>query len=249
MTTTVKDEKSSEPTVVTVEMLRELEAEVAYLKAELWDYLVGFDGLSEIRFKDKDSKEAMEKPTIEELIGRRDWIIQLLEPDCPEIVEGLQSARSEIAAIDALLTPAVKSSPVKPGFLQAPYECAGQLWLFLRSGEFRGNLRNLANATAGLPERGWSRSLDLCGSDSPDERVPMHPRAYRNFLERNSPQRLAQLESAKSVAEVKPILAKSRSKHPVFLAMKNSPERVFQWLADRENLGCEATASRDTNLI
>jgi hypothetical protein len=217
MTTTVKDEKSSEPTVVTVEMLRVLEAEVAYLKeADSWDYPVGFDGLSEIRFKDKDSKEAMEKPILEELIGRRDWIIQLLEPDCPEIVEGLQSARSEIAAIDALLTPAVKSSPVKPGFLQAPYECAGQLWLFLRSGEFRGNLRNLANAAAGLPERGWKRSQDLCGSNSPDERVPMHPRAYRNFLERNSPQRLVQLESAESAAEVKKILAKSRSTHPVF---------------------------------
>jgi hypothetical protein len=234
-----KDEKSSEPTVVTAQMHTELKEELARLKAESSDYTVGFVGLSEIRFKDEKPRKPMVTLSFEELIGRRDWLIQKWEPDCPEILASILSARNPIAATDALLTRVVRDSPVKPGFLQAPHKCASQLWLFLLSGRFKDSLRNLANATAGLPEMGWKRSFDLCGSDSPDDRLPVDPRAYRNFLKRNSSDRLIQLESARSVVEVEKILAKSRSKHPVFLAMKALLRGCFNgW--QTENLEDEA---------
>ena len=191
-----------------------------------------FDGLSEIQIPDKAKKGRRSKVTLHSLTVRRREIIRILEPDCPEIIERLQSALSATEAADAVLTPAVKKEPFKPSFLQDPHLCADAIWKFVSSPRFHGNLRNLANAMAGVPEMSWKRSFDLCTANPPKLPIPIHYRAYRDFLHRNFPERLRELESAHTPDEVAKILRKSRSKDPTYLALREEPAKVLGWLQE-----------------
>lgn len=131
-----------------------------------------------------------------------------------------------------MLTPAVKASFLKPGFPQDPHLCADAIWKFVTSGRFHGNLRNLANAMAGVPEMSWRRSFDLCTANPPKPPIPIHFRAYRDFLDRNFPERLCELESAQTPDDVAKILRKSRSKDPTYLALRAEPAKVLGWLRE-----------------
>ena len=109
--------------------------------------------------------------------------------------------------------------------------CASDLiWNFVTSGRFHDNLRNFANAMAGVPEMSWKRSFDLCTANPPNPPISMHPRAYRDFLHRNFPERLRELESARTPDQVAKILAKSRSKDPTYLTLRAEPAKVLEWL-------------------
>jgi hypothetical protein len=60
----------------------------------------------------------------------------------------------------------------------------------------------------------------------------MHYRAYRDFLFRNFPEQLRELESAHTPHQVAKILAKSRSKDPNYLALRAEPDKVLGWLQE-----------------
>jgi hypothetical protein len=191
-----------------------------------------FDRFSEISVPDQAKRRRRSKLTLHELTVRRREIIRILEPDCPEIIERLQDARNATEAADAVLTPAVKASFLRPGFLQDPHLCAEAIWKFVTSPRFHNNLRNLANAMAGVPEMSWKRSFDLCTANPPNPPIPMHRRAYRDFLHRNFPERLSELKSAHTPDDVAKILRKSRSKDPTYLALRAEPAKVLGWLQE-----------------
>ena len=44
-----------------------------------------------------------------------------LEPECREIIERLLNARNATEAADAIVTPAIEQSFLRPGFLQNPH--------------------------------------------------------------------------------------------------------------------------------
>ena len=188
--------------------------------------------LDAIYAPDKAKKGRRSKLTLHELTARRDWFIRLLEPECPEMIERLRNARNATEAADAVLTPTVKASFPKPDFLEDPHRCADAIWKFVRSPRFHYNLRNFANAMAGVPEMSWKRSFDLCTANPPNPAIPIHYRAYRDFLDRNFPERLRELESAHTPDEVAKILAKSRSKDPTYLALRAEPAKVLGWLQE-----------------
>ena len=230
-----KHEETKKPSAFrqfVLQKLKEVESRLNALENRDADSEVeSLGGLSQIEWPANGGRGRKSKLPPKELTARRDWIIRLFEPRCPEIVEGLQGARNKTQAANAVLL-ALEGSPIKPGFLQNPQECAGQLWSFLHSGRFHGNLRNVANAMAGVPEMSWKRSFDLCVANPPNPAIPMHYRAYRDFLSRNFPERLRELDSAHTPEEVATILAKSRSKDPTFLAIKAEPDRVLEWIRD-----------------
>jgi hypothetical protein len=216
--------------------LRNLESRVAILErrdtkmdSEVEEDVVSLDGLSEPQWHAKSTRGRKSNLPLEELTSRRNWMITLWEERCPAIIEGLRDARNGTEAANAVQLP--ESAPIKPGFLQDPQKGADQLWGFLASGRFHGNLRNLANAMAGVPEMSWKRSFDLCTANPPNPAIRMHPLAYRDFLQRNFPERLRELESARTPDDVKRVLARSRSKDPTYLAIRREPERVLDWLA------------------
>jgi hypothetical protein len=230
-----EDSKLSAFKLVVLQKLAEIESRLAVLEKGDADEdesdVSALDGLSMIPALESGKRRRKSKLPLKELTSRRNRIIQLLEPRCPEIIERLRDARNETEAANAVQL-AVADSPIKPGFLQYPQQCAGQLWSFIKSGRFHGNLRNLANAMAGVPEMSWKRSFDVCIANPPNPPIPMHYRAYRDFLSRNFPERLRELDSAQTPEEVTKILAKSRSKDPHYLALRAEPERVLDWLRD-----------------
>jgi hypothetical protein len=170
------------------------------------------------------------KLPLDQLLERRKQLIEIVEQYCPEIIEALQKASNASEAAEGLLISVSAWTGSRPPILQETEKHAEQLWSFLKSGRFHDNLRNLANAMAGVPEMSWKRSFDLCTKNSPRPPIPLHHRVYRNFLYRNFPERLHELESAQTTEQVSKILAKSRSKDPDYLKLKTSPEWVLRWL-------------------
>src|SRR5580704_2376462 len=81
----------------------------------------------------------------------------------------------------------------------------------LRAGSYP---RGLCPRMAGVPEMSWKRSFDLCTANPPDPSIAMHYRAYRDFLQRNFPERLRELESAHTPDDVTKILRKVTEQRP-----------------------------------
>ena len=123
-----------------------------------------------------------------------------------------------------------------PGVFQPPfYDDAPENFYeplrgFLESGRFYGNPRNLAAAMAGLPELSWKRSFEICTAH-PHKSGHMLP-AYWDHMRRKFPDRLRELEAAKSPADVKIVLARLRTTDPVYVHLKENPERVKEWLEE-----------------
>jgi hypothetical protein len=170
------------------------------------------------------------KLALDQLLERRRCLIEILDQFTPEIIGALQSARNANEAAEALLNSVSAWGGPRPPMLLNTRTYAEQLWSFLKSDRFHGNLRNLANAMAGVPEMSWKRSFDLCVKNPPKPRIPVHPRAIRDFLDRNFPERLSELEAAQDTKTVRKILAKSRSKDPDYINLKNNPVWVLRWL-------------------
>jgi hypothetical protein len=172
------------------------------------------------------------KLALDQLLERRRCLVEILDQFTPEIIATLQSAGDANEAAEALLNSVSAWGGPRPPILLNTRIYAEQLWSFLNSDRFNGNLRNLASATAGVPEMSWKRSFDLCVKNPPKPPIPVHPRAIRDFLHRNFPQRLIELEAAKDLPTVRTILAKSRSKDQTYLRLRAAPEWVLEWIKD-----------------
>jgi hypothetical protein len=172
------------------------------------------------------------KLALDQLLERRRCLIEILDQFTPEIIGALQSAGGPNEAAEALENSVSAWGGPRPPMLLNTRTYAEQLWSFLKSDRFHGNLRNLANAMAGVPEMSWKRSFDLCVKNPPKPPIPVHPRAIRDFLNRNFPERLRELEAVKDTRAVRKILARSRSKDPDYLKLKTNPGWVLRWISD-----------------
>ena len=175
------------------------------------------------------------KPKLEtdELLGRWKRLTTWLEQNWPRLLVPMRDAEcsgSASEAIAAIL--AVKEHGIsgiqQPRFYQTPEEFEEALGAFFKSKRYRGNPRNLAAAMAGLPELSWKRSFDICTA---------HPyktghalQAYWDYMHRNFPDRLRELEEAETELNVKIVLARSRTADPLYLHLRDHPGKVKEWL-------------------
>lgn len=166
-----------------------------------------------------------------EVLGRRDALIYWLEDSWPELSLAFQRARTT----EELYLPLKKAKDLgsyafQPPFYGDPKKYLDQLKAFLDSGRYFGNPRNVAGAMAGMPEMSWKRSFDLCCTYKSD--VGLRPRAIRDYLRRNFPQRLRELLKAETAMEAEHILRRSRTKDPLYRGLIQQSKHLLQWLRD-----------------
>lgn len=211
------------------EMLFELVDRVERLEREVFP--CGPDDFSSPPSKPRRGR----KPKLEtkEVLARRERLNLWLEQNWPRLLVPLRRAQRSkdfSYAISALI--AAKKEGIsgihQPPFYDTPEKYERALGEFLRSGRFHGNPTNLAGAMAGLPELSWKRSFDLCTSH------PHHSghmlQVYWDHMRRKFPERLRELEEARTTLDVKIVLARSRSDDPVYLHLKENPDKVKLWL-------------------
>jgi hypothetical protein len=218
-----------------VEMLSELRTRVNRLESELLPY---GPKISEPPQRPRKGR----KPSLEteRLFERRKNLTTWLEQNWPRLsvaVRKSERSGNSSVAIAALVYAKNQGTPgvFQPPFYDMPEQFEAALGAFLKSGRYHENPRNLAAAMAGLPELSWKRSFDIC---------TMHPyktgyaiEAYWDYMRRNFPDRLRELEEAKKPLDVKIILARSRTQDPVYLHLKENPERVKEWLEEGKPKG------------
>ena len=81
---------------------------------------------------------------------------------------------------------------------------------------------------AGLPELSWKRSFDICSARPCKKAHKIE--TYRDHMRRNFPDRLRELEDARTELGVKIVLARSRTEDPVYLHLRDNPTEVKKWL-------------------
>ena len=115
-------------------------------------------------------------------------------------------------------------SPCQSPFYESPEKHEEALGAFLKSGRYHGNPRTLAAAMAWLPELSWKRSFDICTKHpyKTDHKFP----AYWDYMMCNFPDRLRELEEARTELDMRIVLARSRTENPVYLHLKENPNKV-----------------------
>ncbi|HEX4030049.1 MAG TPA: hypothetical protein VHX20_06765 [Terracidiphilus sp.] len=175
------------------------------------------------------------KPKLEteELLRRRMNLAAWLEQNWPHFIIPFNKSDKSgdpSEALDAIV--AVKQHAMhairQPHFYESPKAYEKELRAFFQSGRFHGNPRNLSAAMAGLPELSWKRSFDRCASHP--YKTGYMTQVYRDHMRRKFTDRLRELEQAKTVAEIRTILKRSRTNDAVYLALKAQPENVKEWL-------------------
>jgi hypothetical protein len=209
--------------------LVELRARIERLESEVFIY--GVPALPSSTTKGRMGR----KPKLEtsELLNRRKHLTTWLEQNWPYLLQPLRTAKSKgdaSIAISALIFAKTHgvSGVFQPPFYNDPERFHSALTAFLKSGRYYGNPRNLSAAMAGLPELKWKTSFDKCIAH-PDNTGHMIE-AYWDYMKRHFPQRLGELEKARTEQEVKTILSRSRTQDPLYTLLKDNPGKVKEWL-------------------
>jgi hypothetical protein len=168
-----------------------------------------------------------------EVLRRRASLTTWLEQNWPRLAVALRSAeqsKNPSRAIAAFIAAKRDGVPgvSQPPFYDMPEDFVEALGKFLESGRFHGNPRTMAAAMAGLPEMGWKRSFDICSAQPYKTGYALQ--AYRDYMKRNFPDRLRELDKAGTEEEIKTVLTRSRSQDPVYLHLKENPGKVKEWL-------------------
>jgi len=207
-----------------------LELRIARLEAAVFPF--GLEKL--IPTQPKRRKGRKPKLAADVLLKRRVSLTTWLEQNWPRLLVAMRKAESSGNTSDAMAALIdAKNHGIQgvfqPPFYHSPEQFETALGAFLKSGRYRGNPRNLAAAMAGLPEVSWKRSFDIC---------IQHPyktgfaiQAYWDYMERKFPDRLRELEEAKTPLEVKIVLARSRTNDLVYRHLKENPGQVKERLA------------------
>jgi len=171
------------------------------------------------------------KPKLETdaLLERRKNLTAWLEQNWPRLLVAMREAESSgnyAGAIVALVAAKNHGIPGvgQPPFYDSPERFATALEAFFKSGRYHGNPRNLAAAMAGLPELSWKRSFDIC-TEHP-HKTGHALEALWDYMSRNFPDRLRELEGAVTELDVKIVLARSRTNDPVYRHFKENPGTV-----------------------
>ena len=190
-----------------IEMLSELRSRVEQLEVEVYgDRKSKPPSPSSVPNVRSGRKPKLE---VETLLKRRISLTAWLEQNWPRLSVPLRKAEASgnaseaVAAIIAARKFGI-TGVFQPPFYDAPEDFYEALRSFLNSGRFRGNPRNLAAAMAGLPELSWKRLFDICTAH-PHKSGHML-QAYWDHMRRKFPDRLRELEAAKSASEVEIIL-------------------------------------------
>jgi hypothetical protein len=211
--------------------LRDLAARVEKL-----EQIVALEGLRDSSpLMNQDRKRGKGRPPgilQDELHKRTRTLVLWFETYWPEISEGLRAAHNEHdVALAFEGTKRHASYVFAPPFYEKPSFFSGQCHEFItgKPNRYRGNPRNLAAGMAGLPEISPKRSFDRC-SKFAAACLPLGERVYRDYLQRNFPDRLARLLAAKESNEAAKILRGSRSKDPLIEHLLQNAGKVQFWL-------------------
>jgi len=208
-----------------VKMLAEIDERTQQLEAEVFGGGASVPGPPPLK-RGKGRRPLLEKDV---LLQRRDHLTNWMERNWPYLSVALRKARNSHEAIAAIIKRATgKYIGLQSPFYRDPEKHEEALWQFLKSGRFHGNSRNLAGAMAGLPELSCKRAFDIC-SVHPCK-VPVAIEAYWDYMRRHFPDRLRELQNAKTEEQVKAVLKKSQTHDPVYLCLKENPEKVLEWL-------------------
>jgi len=181
--------------------------------------------------KPRRGRKARLNPEV--VLLRRVRLTAWLETNWPQLSVPLRRAQKSgktSEAIEALIGAPKDSfrSPHHSQFYDTPERFEKELAAFFKSGRYFENPRNLAAAMAGLPELSWKRSFDICSMHpyKTDHKIP----AYRDHLRRNFPDRLRELDDAKTELDVRIVLARSRTDDPLLIHLRENPGSVKEWL-------------------
>ncbi len=164
---------------------------------------------------------------IASLLGRRDSLIQTLEPFWPElrpVFERTASVKDLVLGMRPIFRPQRHGSLVQ--WIDHLKSHAKELRSFLHSCEYTGDPRQIANAMAGLPEYTWTTSLKLCRR-SPSDLV-IHKRALRDYLQRKYSRTFLRLLRARTVEEVERAMKSRRTNDPEFRWLVEDPAAVVE---------------------
>jgi hypothetical protein len=207
------------------EMIAELRHRIERLEAEVLDDVGSVLPEPAVRRR-KGRRPAIE---ISALLERRNRLATWLEQNWPQLSIALRKAKDSRESIQAMQTAKEHiAGAFQPPFYHHPETFEAQLWSFLESGRFRGNPRNLAGAMAGLPELSWKRSFDICSAHPLKGGQPVQ--ASWDYMRRNFPDRLRELNEVQTPEQVRVVLARSRTNDPVYLHLKEHPNRALEWL-------------------
>jgi hypothetical protein len=162
------------------------------------------------------------QPSDDELLVRRYKLIWFLEQHWPELLKVLTKRNNE-ASIRARLE-SFTDSRFGPHVHHARYLIDRLPFLvdFIRSRDYTGDPRQIANALAGVPENAWPTSLKKCRAVPPQEAIGV--RALRDYLRRNFPSVHAKLLNAQTVEAVMEAMATTPTTDREFLWMRHNPE-------------------------
>ncbi len=126
----------------------------------------------------------------ENFARRRDEMVVFIEIRWPWLVDAFNQRKS----IESIFHALAESSPGGQDTWQYRklIDHLDQLWDFLHSGRYTGEPRQIAYASAGLPELRWRSSLDW-GNKNPSP-LPIHPPAFVDHIRRHNPLCLEVLE-------------------------------------------------------
>ena len=165
------------------------------------------------------------QPPDDELLVRRCKLVWFLEQHWPELLKVLRKRSSEesIRATLELFT----DSQFGPHVHHARYLIGRLPFLvgFIRSYDYTGDPRQIANALAGVPENAWPTSLKKCRAVPSQEAIGV--RALRDYLRRNFPTVHAKLLNARTLKAVTEAMATTRTTDREFLWMRDNPEFTF----------------------
>jgi hypothetical protein len=189
----------------------------ALLGAELGVAVESDKGWSE-QAKARTKRGPTEAIPLEHLLIRRDTLVQFLEFHWPLLGRLFAQPQNGTAILLALRkcvnSPNSSLVPTARDLLKR----STALFRFLRSSEYKGDPRQVANAMAGVPEYSWSTSLKKCRAHP--SKLAVGEAALRDYVRRKCPGIFSRLLNAETPEQVERIM---KSLH--------TRDRELSWLA------------------
>lgn len=195
---------------------------VAFLKLR---FPKAYDGFLAKRYApqpEKRKRGPKAQVSDDELFVRRDRLVWFLEQYWPELLRVL-TKRSEEAAIRATIEQ-FTDSRFGPHVQHAEYllDRLAALMDFIRSRDYTGDPRQIANALAGVPEIAWSTSQKRCRAVTCERAIG--ERALRDYLRRMFPGIHAKLLNASDEDSLRKAMNEIRTSDRELLWMRANPE-------------------------
>lgn len=147
--------------------------------------------------------------SLEQLLARRDWLIETVEHFWPELRPLFRRAMQSPLTCRQLEGAMQPVHGHMTQWKQHLLQHVAELQHFLRSSGYSGDPRQVANAMAGLPEYKASTSLRICRSHP--SQLAIGQRALRDYLSRKHPSIFRRLLKASSVADVTTAVGSGRN--------------------------------------